>query len=135
MEIKDHGGRLTLRDKTTASSSSLFVGAGAVTFNLDATEMGHDEAERRGNKFWEAFLAAQTEEEKEKAENLFRLPGSMIMLAARNRASVELSENGRTRAVLGHTSLVTKRTGVVEERPVSSLVLFDKDGTVLWRAP
>lgn len=40
-----------------------------------------------------------------------------------------------TRAILGNTSLVTTRTGSVEKRPLSSLVLFDKDGKVLWNAP
>jgi len=44
-------------------------------------------------------------------------------------------ENGKERAVLGHTALETTRTGTVEQRPASSLVLFDKDGKVLWGAP
>lgn len=40
----------------------------------------------------------------------------------------------RTRAVLGHTRL-TDKTGSTITRPPSSLVLFDKDGHVKWRAP
>lgn len=44
-------------------------------------------------------------------------------------------ENGKERAVLGHTGLKATRTGTVEQRPASSLVLLDKDGKVLWSAP
>jgi len=42
---------------------------------------------------------------------------------------------GRERAVLGRTDLEGLRTGTIEQRPGSSLVLFDKDGTVFWKAP
>lgn len=41
----------------------------------------------------------------------------------------------KERAVLGVTELEAVRTGVTERRPESSLVLFDKDGKVLWNAP
>lgn len=44
-------------------------------------------------------------------------------------------EKERRRAVLGHTELEHTRTGTVEQQPASSLVLFDKDEKVLWRAP
>ena len=44
-------------------------------------------------------------------------------------------EKGRSRAELGVSSLETIRTGAVEKRAESSLVLFDKDGKVLWAAP
>jgi len=43
--------------------------------------------------------------------------------------------NGKLRAVLGATSLETIRTAEVTMRPESSLVLFDKDGKVMWQAP
>lgn len=46
-----------------------------------------------------------------------------------------LDQAGRARAVLGRTVLETVRTGEAIERPESSLVLFDKDGKVLWKAP
>lgn len=42
---------------------------------------------------------------------------------------------GNERATLGHAELESTRTGGVEQRPASSLVLFDKDGKVMWRAP
>ena len=44
-------------------------------------------------------------------------------------------KSGITRAVLGSISLETEGTGVIEKRPESSLVLFDKAGKVLWSAP
>jgi hypothetical protein len=42
-------------------------------------------------------------------------------------------EKSKTRAVLGPTELETTGTG--EQRPESSLVLFDRDGKVLWQTP
>jgi hypothetical protein len=36
---------------------------------------------------------------------------------------------------LGHSAIEATRTGAVEQRPASSLVLFDKDGKVLFKAP
>lgn len=46
-----------------------------------------------------------------------------------------LDKDGQTRATLGATSTETIATGVVHQRPESSLVLFDKDSKVLWEAP
>jgi hypothetical protein len=44
-------------------------------------------------------------------------------------------KDGQSRAVLGRTELETIKTGTVEQRAESSLVLFDRDGKVLWQAP
>ena len=44
-------------------------------------------------------------------------------------------EKGKVRAALGTTSLEATRTGAMEKRAESSLVLFDKDGKVLGEAP
>jgi len=49
--------------------------------------------------------------------------------------SLVLRDENRNRAVLGHTALEATATGTVEQRPASSLVLFDKDGKAIWRAP
>jgi len=47
--------------------------------------------------------------------------------------------SGRSRAILGSTNIVTSHvaspTGDVERQPASSIVLFDKDGKLLWRTP
>jgi len=45
-------------------------------------------------------------------------------------------EAGKQRAILGRTSLEETPTGMMSmRRPESSLVLFDKDGKVIWQAP
>jgi hypothetical protein len=44
-------------------------------------------------------------------------------------------KNGTPRAVLGATSLQTIKTEGVRMRPESSLMLFDKDGKVMWKVP
>ena len=41
----------------------------------------------------------------------------------------------KIRAVLAYTALEATATGTVEQRPASSLVLFDRDGKVIWKAP
>ena len=46
-----------------------------------------------------------------------------------------IDKDGKRRAVLGGVSLEGQRTGVVEKRPESSLVLFNKDGEAIWSAP
>ena len=59
-----------------------------------------------------------------------------LMLSSDDLPALVLTdENGEDRAVLGHTALEATRTGTVEQRPASSLVLFDKDGKMLWSAP
>jgi hypothetical protein len=50
--------------------------------------------------------------------------------------AVQLLDNPKTlRALLGRTSLEIDRSGNVQTLPLSSLVLFDRDGKLLWRAP
>jgi hypothetical protein len=57
----------------------------------------------------------------------------MVLNAGDNGSNLTLydKQSGRIRAVLGATS----KTETVEERSESSLVLFDKDQKVIWRAP
>ena len=44
-------------------------------------------------------------------------------------------ESTRNRAVFGFSSLVAGRTGEVTSKAPSSVVLFDKEGKVIWSAP
>jgi hypothetical protein len=44
-------------------------------------------------------------------------------------------EAGNMRAALGVRSLEDLKTGEMQIRPESSLVLFDKDGKTIWQAP
>jgi hypothetical protein len=56
--------------------------------------------------------------------------------ASKNGPSIILGDqDGVDRAALGHTVLRIRPTGSLEHRAPSSLVLFDKDGKVIWTAP
>lgn len=72
------------------------------------------------------------------ALNLFDAKGKMrASLGVRSDgwASLGLYDDKGLRAVLGRTKLEAARSGEVAESPISSLVLFDEGGNVLWRAP
>lgn len=60
------------------------------------------------------------------------------MLALRSSdgsPSLMLADEKYPRAALGLALLKATRTDAEEQTAVSSLVLFDKEGKVLWRAP
>jgi len=59
----------------------------------------------------------------------------IMRVSTNGEASLTLSDENRPRAVLGQTDLESKQTGTVEKRPASSLVLFDKEGKAIWKAP
>lgn len=74
--------------------------------------------------------------------------GAALTLGATNGPWVNLSlgygrlprllmtdEKGNTRAALGEVQIRMPRTGNVETRSVSSLVLFGPDGTAFWQTP
>jgi hypothetical protein len=44
-------------------------------------------------------------------------------------------EHQSDRVVVGETKLEELKTGATSERPLSSLVLLDRDGKVTWKAP
>lgn len=46
-----------------------------------------------------------------------------------------LDDQGKSGASLGAMELVTTRTGAMEKRAESSLVLLDKEGKVMWKVP
>ncbi len=53
----------------------------------------------------------------------------------RDMQELEIADGKGARAVLGSIDLETTATGSVEQRPASSLVLFNKDGKVIWQTP
>jgi len=66
----------------------------------------------------------------------YRMGGTVSIWASSfGRTSVRLGEKDKTRVSLGHTTLEYPRTEVKEERPLSSLVLFDQEGNTIWKAP
>jgi hypothetical protein len=44
-------------------------------------------------------------------------------------------ERQKTRAALGHIDLEDPQSGSVEKRSAASMVLFNKEGKIMWRAP
>lgn len=60
---------------------------------------------------------------------------SILGLDSEEPALELFDKDGKTRAALGGTELEDPRTGEKQTRAVSSLMLFDKDGKVLWHAP
>ena len=60
----------------------------------------------------------------------------MMLYASKDGPALSLSDaKGRSRAVLGVSSQENTRTGTVTNRPESSLVLYGKEGKVVWKAP
>lgn len=72
------------------------------------------------------------------ALNMFDEKGNMrasLGVRSDGKASLGLYDVEGLRAVLGYTKLEAMGSGKMGERPVSSLVLFDENGSVVWRAP
>lgn len=72
------------------------------------------------------------------ALNMFDDKGNMrasLGVRADGLPSLGLYDVEGLRAVLGYTKLEAAGSGKAGDRPVSSLVLFDENGNVLWRAP
>jgi hypothetical protein len=70
------------------------------------------------------------------------LPGALAIGGGERHANAVLTYEGlhlregtMTRAALGCIELEAPQTGAVEQRPMSSIILFDKDGLTLWQAP
>lgn len=61
----------------------------------------------------------------------------LVLLAMGTDGSpyLRLEDKNGFSAVLGSTNLEQAQTGVIEKRPASSLVFFNKDGKVIWEAP
>ena len=62
-------------------------------------------------------------------------PRAGLSLLNEEPTLVLADKTGKTRAVLGYTEIEAIPTGGTEKRPVSSLVLSDKEGKVIWSAP
>lgn len=72
------------------------------------------------------------------ALNMFDEKGNMrasLGVRSDGKATLGLYDVEGLRAVLGYTKLEAMGSGKTGERPVSSLVLFDENGNVVWRAP
>lgn len=56
--------------------------------------------------------------------------------AAGSPSLILTGKNGRVGALLGESTLqINSDAGITEERPAGSLILLNKEGKVVWRAP
>jgi hypothetical protein len=62
-------------------------------------------------------------------------PRAILGVSVDGEPSLILADENRSLAWFGHAGLENTRTGTVEKRPASALVLYDKEGKVLWKAP
>ncbi|HKE56487.1 MAG TPA: hypothetical protein VKB46_07295 [Pyrinomonadaceae bacterium] len=148
-----------LQAKRTPSAAYVVVNDGIASLELNATEQTREVADKKWAEWAEKFNAARSPEEREKllidrkidavraALSAFPkgtssltlkhgLGGGLDFYLLRRQSSLYLKdENGTTRAVLGHTEIERPATGVVEQLPISSFVLFNKDAKVVWKAP
>lgn len=136
----------------------------AASLDLTATKESREARERQGEELRKKIQAAKTPEERDAVLraagsygvhsrlNAFTKGTSELYIQRgrflESRGAVNLSvtkeglpmlmlqdDNGIKRAVLGDIALERPGTEVVEHRPVSSLVFFDKLGKVIWKAP
>jgi hypothetical protein len=159
------GGQLELKAKNTASAAFLRASDGSAGLQLRATDQTFEEATRDFEAWRRRLNAVRTLEEREQflttepfqgvraefstassprgASKLEILRGSshgprdsmQLSLFEANPMLLLKDNTGTPRAVLGYVALGDTATGGVEQRPVSSLVFFDKDGKVIWQAP
>lgn len=163
-ELHGGGGwQLALRGKDTPSYAILAGMDGLAFLQLAATEQTREAEEHEHEEWREKFNAATTPEERKRLffTKPFHGVTAEFSTSSKGLSSLELvrgsslhsrggmkfyllegqptlrlmDEKGTARAVLGHTKLERKATEVVEQRPTSSLVLFDKNGKVIWQVP
>ncbi len=60
---------------------------------------------------------------------------SLALTVNANEPNLTLSDPEGFQTTVGSTNLVTPRTGETHKTSAASLVLFGKDGKVLWSAP
>lgn len=126
------GGRAVLRLTEGASATSTitaevgsYPGSGPTAeLTVQAPEM----KSRVGAVKGEAWMV--TEDAKHAASLRVTSDGPRVALSERGKSPWDTD-----RVVLGPVSLERSSTEVIERRPLSSLVLFDRDGKVIWKAP
>jgi hypothetical protein len=152
----DGGGAWTLGiyGKNTNSTAGIRVEDGTISFALMGTSAPHEQKppeEQRawnashvdGDGVWAQFLVSS--DKSGYAGFDLRRDGQGTALDARGAIRMTLSEGnptlsltdaeGKERAILGPVALKKTVTGIVEQRPASSLVFFDQSGKSIWKAP
>jgi hypothetical protein len=96
--------------------------SGVSVFDENGRERGMLDADENGAAL--AFMNVKGGD-----DALVRAEGIMVS------GPVTVSDQQGFKATLGTTDLVTPRSGETHRTSASSLVLFDKDKTVIWKAP
>jgi hypothetical protein len=129
------GGYLHLVDAETESNADLLVHSGEAHLTLSTTTQSHVVWKRQMDESFEKRRAAKTPKERLEAEAIRPSPDVIASLSlGKERTALTLSERGGPDVVLGHVE-IPKPYGGYEQRPLSSLVLFDKYRQVIWKAP
>jgi hypothetical protein len=136
----EESAQLLLLDKNTASRAGLLVSGGFADLDLSATAKTRKQTEEEEAEWAKRLRAAKTGEERVKVNRAIMKAvqhemSARLLVLANGNTSLTFEERGTSRAVLGMTELEKLRDGVIEKRPLSSLVLFNKDGKVIWQAP
>lgn len=138
--LTDSGGLTFLGISPDGSASINLGGSTAGFLTLRAVSDGSAQVSVRGKDSKGALQAAGLLKADSKGEVSLVLhdPGikSLVRLIMTDDGSPRLilTDRGGYEALLGQVGLQAK-SGVVEQRAASSLVLFDKDGKVIWKAP
>jgi hypothetical protein len=64
-----------------------------------------------------------------------KMVGAASLSLAKDGPNLELWDRAGYSAILGNAGLVTPRTGEAHQTSAASLVLFDKEKNVIWKAP
>jgi hypothetical protein len=161
-EVEDaSGSQLALLAGKTPTKAGLLASDGLASLDLAATEQLREVAGREHAEWRKKFNAATVAQRYKmgvsppypgvtadisafaKGQSSLSLRGSpsrskegleFSLFQGHSRLSL-MDDGGRDRIVLGNTAIERKASGVLEELPTSSIVLFDKRGRVSWKTP
>lgn len=131
----EDSGTLFLTDEKTVSEATLSVMNSYADLRLKASRLTPEQDRKEQEAFAKKINSAKSDQERMQAFSL-RTPAereAMLILTDR-QANFNLWENGTSRLLLGQTVLRDQHD-VETHRPLSSIVLFDKEGKVLRTFP
>ncbi len=138
MEVLDSSGNIRARFFVTAKTTTTMTIPGMnapvpVTFNPKATLALYDEKAQVSGVLDDDSISF--------FKSHVSLGGGVLTMGEQNSAvvvsrySVGLFDEQGFETTLGRSSLVTPRTGETQMRSAASLVMFDKNKNVIWKAP
>lgn len=104
--------------------------------NLNELLLGYIDQDNFGLRLSRNIELPKSEEREKYYKALGRRGALELRVSRDGRAGLHLfDEKGNTRTAIGSTVLIQPKTGVEENRPPSSIVLFDTEGKVMWQVP